>query len=273
MLRNLLQEATNATEEKAFCDTEMTKNTNDRDKFMRRSLRVDQKLGSLEVTRVSLVEEISMLTDNIGKLTEEHATATELRAKESAENRKVIEESKVGEKAVNKAIEVIKNFYRKAKNDWTFLDLKRTTPPPAPEGVYRGKQAASLGIVAMMEVCRDDFIRTAHDTIVSEKDEAEEFAKLDEDTKSDIGSKTTSKQLAEEDLATTINDMKGGKQELKSNVEALDASLETLEELKPRCVDPKESYEERQAKRQEKITALKAVVCTLDLNNVEESCQ
>lgn len=274
MIKNLLDEAANETAEKGFCDTEMTKATNDRMKFYIRVNRVSAKIGSLNSQRIALSEEVSVLGDTITKLTKESATATELRANESAANLKTVKDSKDAVKAVEKSMEVIKNFYKKAKNSWTFVQNSSTKPKPpaAPKGEYRGKQDNALGIVAMMEVCRDDFLRTATTTAASEKEGAEEFAKLDEDTRADIAGKTTTKQLAEEDFATAISNLKQGKEEMKGFMDNLDEALERLQELKPRCVDPKESFEERQAKRQEQIDALQAAMCSLDPNNVETSC-
>jgi len=273
MIKNLLDEAANETAEKGFCDTEMTKATNDRLKFYIRVNRVSAKIGSLDSQRIALSEEVSVLGDIITKLTKESATATELRVNESAANLKTVKDSKDAVKAVEKSMEVIKNFYKKAKNSWTFVqEGGNPKPPAAPKGEYRGKQNNALGIVAMMEVCRDDFLRTATTTAADEKEAAEDFAKLDEDTRADIAGKTTTKQLAEEDFATAISNLKQGKQEMKGFMDNLDEALERLQELKPRCVDPKESFEERQAKRQEQIDALTAAMCSLDPNDVETSC-
>lgn len=271
MIQGLLTEAANESAEKGFCDTEMEKATNDRQKFFSKVSRTNAKLYSLDAKRVSFVEETEVLGDTVSKLTEEHATATSLRANESAANLKTIKDSKAAVKAVEKAMDVIKDFYKKAKNSWSFVQQAQK-PPAAPKGEYKGKQAGSLGIVAMMEVCRDDFARTADTTQADEKEDDEDFAKLDEDTKADIAGKTTTKQLAEEDLASAVSGLKQGKLEMKGYMDNLDESLERLQELKPRCVDPKQSFEENQAKRTEQINALKAAMCSLDPNNVEEGC-
>ena len=44
----------------------------------------------------------------------------------------------------------------------------------------------------------------------------------------------------------------------------LDKSLETLEKLRPACVDTGMSYEERVARREAEIEALKNALCVLD---------
>ena len=86
--------AANETAEKGFCDTEMTKATNDRLKFYIRVNRVSAKIGSLDSQRIALSEEVSVLGDTITKLTKESATATGLRANESAANLKTVKDSK-----------------------------------------------------------------------------------------------------------------------------------------------------------------------------------
>ena len=51
---------------------------------------------------------------------------------------------------------------------------------------------------------------------------------------------------------------------LKDAQELLDKSLETLEKLRPACVDTGMSYEERVARREAEIEALKNALCVLD---------
>lgn len=267
MLKQLLVEDTEAVSEKGFCDTEMAKAMHDRQKFYGKVSKTNAQLYALDAKRSALTGEVDVLGDTISKLTQEHTTSTALRANESVANLKTIADSKAAVKAVEKALLVIKNFYKQAGKSF----LQAT--PAVPEGTYKGKQTASTGIITMMEVCRDDFAHTASTTDAEEKEDGEEFAKLDEDTKADIAGKVTTKQLAAEDLASATNALQQSKLELKGYMENLDQSLQILEELKPRCVDAKESHQERQARQQGQIAALKKALCSLDPNGVEESCQ
>lgn len=55
-------------------------------------------------------------------------------------------------------------------------------------------------------------------------------------------------------------------------MDLLKSALQELEELNPVCVDMTMPYEERVAKRDEEMAALKKALCILDTESVEEEC-
>eukprot|EP00440_Ansanella_granifera_P051384 gb/GFBE01055702.1/.p1 GENE.gb/GFBE01055702.1/~~gb/GFBE01055702.1/.p1 ORF type:complete len:713 (+),score=265.19 gb/GFBE01055702.1/:1-2139(+) len=275
LVTKLLKEAESEASEKGFCDTEMKKAEHERNRRIRKVNKLSAHLNAFETKRVMLIEEVDELSGSLTKLQADYREATELRANETASNEATIAMAKSSTEGVNKALDIIKDFYKKAAKEVFLARGSEGQKPPDTgfDGKYGGKQDASLGIVAMLEVARDDFIRTAQDTEAEEKEAAEKFYKLEEDAKADISGKSVAKTMAEEDLASVVQNMKQGKLDLQGDMDLLDGALWTLEDLKPRCVDNKESYEERQAKREEEINALKTALCTLDADNVEPMCQ
>lgn len=220
------------------------------------------------------------MKDEVANLEKDLLAATDLRTDESKENLKEIKEAKQGFEATKEAIETLVAFYksaaRKAANhDKAAAVLVQTTEEPEAgfEGSYGGKQTAAKGVISMLEVVRDDFEKSASTTKDSEDKAADEFSKLKLQSKTDIAGKTTQKKLNEEELENAENELKSGKTQLQTTMDLLDGALRTLEDLKPQCVDSTMSYEERKAKREEELEALKTAMCTLDKEGVEPMCK
>merc|ERR1719199_914630 len=109
----------------------------------------------------------------------------------------------------------------------------------------------------MLETIASDFERTHSTTEAAEAEAAREYVKFDRETKASISTKETG-------LKQTVNDL------MKTNGD-LEAALETLEKLRPACVDTGMSYEERVERREAEIEALKQALCVLDEGDKEIS--
>lgn len=280
LVNQLLEEAAKQATQKGFCDSAMSKATMERDRRLREAKKLSAKLGSLDSKRSELLEENELLKDGVAKLETDLLAATDLRTEESKENSKEIKEAKQGFEATKEAIETLVAFYksaaRKASNhDKAAAVLVQSAEEPEAgfEGSYGGKQTAAKGVISMLEVVRDDFEKSAGTTKDSEDKAADEFSKLKLQSKTDIAGKTTQKKLNEEELESAENELKSGKTQLQTTMDLLDGALRTLEDLKPQCVDSTMSYEERKAKREEELEALKTAMCTLDKEGVEPMCK
>eukprot|EP00930_Biecheleria_cincta_P083182 TRINITY_DN72805_c0_g1_i1.p1 TRINITY_DN72805_c0_g1~~TRINITY_DN72805_c0_g1_i1.p1 ORF type:complete len:726 (-),score=219.38 TRINITY_DN72805_c0_g1_i1:93-2270(-) len=282
MLQNLLNESTSETSDKGFCDAQMAKAKKNRDRYSREVMKINSKLKSLDAKRVELGDEAEVLAGDISRLEADLNKASQLRADESQANLKAVKEAKQGSEAVAAAISALKKFYkdaaRKASQHDTALLQKGSASSrkgqanPGFDGSYAGKQSASQSVISMMEIVHEDFSRTASETETSEKSAAEKFSKLKQDLKVELTSRSTAKTLSEEELEETMNALASGKAELASTTELLDGELRALEELKPRCVDNKATYEELKAKREQEIAQLKAALCALDPQGTEPGC-
>merc|ERR1711972_792539 len=118
----------------------------------------------------------------------------------------------------------------------------------------------------MLEVIKADFDRTIRITTETEAQDHADFMELDRVLRTDISGKETKKKLDEEDLETTKASIKSKMDDLNTAQSLLDTSLKVLEGLKPTCIDTGMSYDERVAKREEEIKALKKALCILDPN-------
>jgi len=276
LIERLLREATSEATKKGFCDTELGKATKDRDFRFADVKKLNSELAGLEAKQDELEEELESLAKSLKELNEALAEATKLRADEKAENLETIKTGKEGLAAVSEAITILKVFYKQSAKAKVFLEaspVDEDTSGPGFSGAYKGKQESSKGIIGLLEVIKSDFERTIKTTKAAEKKAAADFVEFDRTSKADIGGKETKTTLNEQDLESTKSSIQEKMKDLKTNMDLLDSALKEIEELKPACIDTGMSYEERVAKREEELAALKKALCLLDGDKVEPECQ
>merc|ERR1719291_1456311 len=200
-----------------------------------------------------------------------------LRDMEKTENLAQIKQAKEGLVAVNDAIGILKNFYKSAAKAKVFVQTAASPVdednPGAASGAYKGNQAASKGILGLLDVIKSDFEHTIETVGAAEKKAAADFVEFDRKNKVASQGAETKRELDEEDLATTRSKLKQKKADLQDNQDLLEQAEAELEELRPTCIDTGMSYEERVQKREAEIKALKNAMCMLDAENVEPECQ
>jgi len=279
LVERLLAEATAEATKKGFCDTELGKAENDRDFRWTEVKKLSAELKLLEAKEDSLKSEIDMLTTNLEALADAVKEATEDRAEEKKNNEKTIDTASKGLTAVKEALLILKTFYKNAAKA-AFVQVKAS---PVDEeigdnaagfsGSYKGQQQSSNAVLGLLETIASDFDRTVRTTEAAEKSSAAEFVEFMRTSKADIAGKETKKELDEQDLETTLSNIKTNEEDLKTNMGLVDDALKVLTELKPTCIDTGMSYEERVAKRKEEMEALKKALCVLDTEKVEADCQ
>mmetsp|Transcript_51348 Transcript_51348/g.76812 ORF Transcript_51348/g.76812 Transcript_51348/m.76812 type:complete len:109 (-) Transcript_51348:22-348(-) len=91
----------------------------------------------------------------------------------------------------------------------------------------------------------------------------EDFVEFSKVTKSAISEKETDLKHSERDLEETKNKLASDIEHLKQHQEMLDISLQQLDKLRPACIDTGMTHEERKARREEEIAALKNALTIL----------
>merc|ERR1712100_463378 len=99
-------------------------------------------------------------------------------------------------------------FYKQAAKAASLVEVKASpieedNPGAGFSGSYKGNQAASKGIIGLLEGIKTDFEHTITVTTATEKKQQEEYVEFDRVTQADIGAKTTKTELDEKDLKTT----------------------------------------------------------------------
>merc|ERR1712194_723514 len=91
-----------------------------------------------------------------------------------------------------------------------------------------------------------------------------DFEEFETATKADITDKSKSKADKEDRVAAIDDELTETADSLKEQNTLLGTANEALDELKKQCVDGEETYEERVAKREKEIAALKEALDILE---------
>jgi len=268
-----LMEETNAeADEHAYCITELAKNKEVRNNKAAEAEELAATVEKLTAESARLSEEIAELTKAIAEVKEKQEEATKIRSEEKATNAKTVNDAKEAAVAVQKATQVLKDFYAKAADaaflqgaqgsqmeDRLVTDMAATAKAP-----YKGMQASAGGIFGMLEVVLSDFTRLEAETLSDEESAASTYDKfMDESNESvavkeaEVEHKESSKQRADEKNEVT-------KKELALTQEELDKAMSYYDKLKVQCVDAGLSYEDRKKAREEEIQSLKEALQILD---------
>mmetsp|Transcript_154631 Transcript_154631/g.281081 ORF Transcript_154631/g.281081 Transcript_154631/m.281081 type:complete len:773 (+) Transcript_154631:67-2385(+) len=273
MIDHLLDEESSEATEKGFCDKNTMAATMKRDKSSKSVEELNALLAGLEATRDKQMEQKSHLKAEIQAINAARGEDTEMRQDENAENANTVSEAKAGLKAINEAIDILEKFYKTAAKATVSLAQQSPTDD-APETTfdigeaYVGSQAASGGIIGMMDVIKSDFVRTIKETTKAETEAQKEYEGFMTASGMSLAEKTTSEAQVDKLLTETLKSINDDKVALDTSVTELKTAVETLISLKERCIDTGMSYDERVANREDEIADLKKALCILE--NYEE---
>jgi len=278
LVERLIAEATAEATKKGFCDTELGKAKTQRDFRLEEVNKLSAEIGQLETKHDALELELEELAKALVDLKASAEEAAKLRGEQKEQNIATLKEARAGLSALSEAIGILKTFYKNAAKAASMVQTKASpieedNPGAGFSGSYKGNQAASKGVIGLLEVIKTDFQHTITVTEEAEKKQAAEYVEFDRTTQADIGAKTTKEELDNADLKTTKLTLETKTTEMKNNMDLLDTALKEVEELKPMCIDNVMTYAERVAKREEEIVALRKALCQLDGEGVEAECQ
>merc|ERR1719316_2408423 len=257
LIVKLMEEATEESEHKGWCDTELGTNKQTREDKADAVSTLTAQSEELEAKIAKLSEEMAALSDDIAAIDKAVAEATALRQKEKEKNTVTIEEAKVAQDAVAKAISVLQEFYAKAADATALVQQDPASDAPATfDKPYKGMGGASGGIIGMLQVIESDFARLETETSAAESAAEEEFTKFSDDSAQDKAVKNMDLENKGKDKTTAESDLVTTKSDLDATQKELDAALAYYEKLKPSCVDAGLSYEERVKMREEEIQSL-----------------
>merc|ERR1719352_8795 len=257
LIVKLMEEATEETEHKGWCDTEMTSNKQTREDKADAVTTLTANSEELTAKIAKLTSKIAELSDSISEIDAAVAEATSLREAEKVKNAKSIEDAKIAQVAVAKAITVLQEFYTKAAAATSLVQQDPASDAPATfSKPYTGMGGSNTGVVGMLEVIQADFARLESETTTSESAADEEYTRFTDDSSQDKAVKNTDLDNAEKDKSVAEADLTTTKKTLGATQTELDAALTYYEKLKPSCVDAGLSYEERVRMREEEIQSL-----------------
>jgi len=268
LIERLLDEKKAEASKKGFCDEELAKGQNDRDKAQRQAMAMSVELKDLEATKEELEAELKQLAKDIKEAKKEWKKADELRQKEKGENADTLKTANEGLTALNEAIQILKAFYASAQFGRVSLmqgsPVDEDTTGGALSGAYKGKEKSSRAIFDLLENIASDFKSTISKTEQDEAEAAAEFVEFDRTHQELVGGKETKTKLDKQDLKGAETDIEQTLDDLKSTMGLQADALKMIESLKPACLDAGGmNFKERTTKRDEEIAALRLAICIL----------
>jgi len=270
LIERLLKEQENEATQKGWCDKSTSAAKQKRDYAAEAIAELNGRMAELEALRAQLTESLTVLGEEIKALKDEQIEAVAIRAAEKAQNGKTVDEAKAGLSAVQEAIQILDRFYKTQAKAVVDLSLSQRGPAAdeaADAGfdageAYKGAQSAAGGVIGMLEVISGDFTRTVTETLkVEAQAEQDHLAFMTESGKSQA-----EKEAAELERKRQFDDteekLSSDTDSLKSETETLQGSLKELMQLHEACAKGM-SYDDRVARREEEIDALKKALCIL----------
>jgi len=259
LIVKLMEEANAEADQKGFCDAEMATNKQTREIKSAEVEDLSASIDKNEADIAQLTDDVTVLSDDIAALNGQQQEAAKLRDDEHAKNTETINDAKVAQAAVEKAMKVLKEFYAKAA-DAAFmqssggLDQEMAAVSKAP---YKGMGAGGGNIVDFLDVILSDFARLEAETSTEESEQASAHEKFMNESSEDKAVKEAEMKhkTVKRDQLTRLN--VNLNKELEMTQAELDAALAYYDKLKPDCVDQGLSYEDRVQQRKEEIESLK----------------
>lgn len=261
MVSRLQKQATDEAKHRGWCEASKAEKKIDLEGKQDNQSSLSAEQEGLVAKVAGLESDIENLTKEINFLTQDRGAATEQRTKDSAENKKVIEESKVGQQAVADAVKVLTEYYASAKESAASDD-----GAGAVTEIYGGQQTKSTSVVDMLKVIESDFSREEASRTAAEAEQASAYKKLMNSAEIDAEVKKTTKNHKKKVLGNSKKELTRVTNELQSTTEAVNSVQKQLEEVNAQCA-AQVTFEERQQLRANEIQSLKdALIILSDLN-------
>jgi len=273
LIVKLMEEANSEADQKGYCDSELAANKATRDD---KTNEVDELTASVEKLTAELSTmkgDIKELSTEIADLRKSQNKATELRNEDKRINTETIAEAKGAQLAVERATQVLTEFYAKAKEASLLQETNQDTSSDsdtlsedmteATDAPYKGMQQSRGGIVGMLEVILSDFAKLESSTSSAEDEAASQYDRFMNAATQDADVKGVEASHLENKAEATEETIRSQKKELKATQEELDAALAYYEKLRPDCVDTGASYQDRVEMRQAEIQSLQEALRSL----------
>merc|ERR1712039_841375 len=273
MIAQLLKEKADEIKHKDFCTDEFNTNQLQTERKEREKQDLLAKIADLEAIIKALGEAIDTLKAEIAEMQVQLKRAGEDREKENKEFQTTVADQRETQKMLKAALSVLADFYKKSEAA-SLVQKQEPVGPPPPAGFdsYK-KNAASGGVMSMIEQIIRDAKAMEAEAIRSEEDAQKAYEDFVKDTNAsieakskDIVEKSEQRARAEEELVET-----------KESKEAVMLELEQLSnynaQLHQSCDFVLKNFDLRQTARDEEVEALKQAKAILSGAKFEEFLQ
>jgi chromosome segregation ATPase len=274
MIAQLSVEKADEIKHKDFCVDEFNKNQLQTEKKERTKEDLMSKIDDLEATISKLTKDIESLKAEITEMQVQMKRAGEDRESQNKEFQTTVADQRETQKLLQAALSILGEFYGKAKASSLAQEKQEPAGPPPPAGFQSyEKNAASGGVMSLIQQIISDAKAMQAEAIRAEEDAQKAYEDFVKETNSSIESK--SKAIVNK------AELKGkAEQDLVEANQAKDATMSELEqlsnynaELHQTCDFVLKNFDLRQTARDEEIEALKQAKAILSGANFEAFLQ
>jgi len=268
LIERLQKQSSNEATQKGWCDKSISEAKQKRTYASEKVEELNGNLARLEAMNDSLTEELSLLQSEMTDLTNTQSEAVQMRTQEQGEHNSTVAEATAGMDAVDSAITILDRFYKTAAKAAIALAQKGPADdaPDAGFGLnetYTGSQSEAGGVIGMLEVIKSDFRRTISETQQAEVQAQQDHLVFMTETGKSLAEKETAQTEKTRQKGTAEDQLIADGESLRSEVSIMESAITELLQLKEACQTGM-TYEERTARRDEEIAALKQAVCILE---------
>merc|ERR1740116_791396 len=252
MVAQLLKEKEDEIKHRDFCVDEFNTNQLQTEKKEREKKDLLAQIEDLEMTIKSLADAIAKLKGEIAEMQVQIKRAGEDREKENKEFQTTVADQRATQKLLKAALTVLQDFYGKKA---ALLQQKQEPagPPPPPGFEAYKKNAASGGVMKMIEEIINDAKAMEAEAIRSEEDAQKAYEDFVKETNASIEAKSKEIVNKSEEKAKAESDLV----ETKEAKEAVMLELEQLSnynaELHQSCDFVMKNFDVRQTARDEEL--------------------
>merc|ERR1719163_1278390 len=274
MIAQLLKEKEDEIKHKDFCVDEFNKNQLETEKKEREKQDQIAKIEDLTMTIDKLTKAIDTLKAEIAEMQVQLKRAGEDREKQNKEFQATVADQPETQKLLKQALTVLQNFYNKEKAAAMLQGGQEPAGPPPPAGfeAYK-KNAASGGVMKMIEQIISDAKAMEAETIRAEEDAQKAYEDFVKETNNSIEAKT-------KDITNKSENKAQAESELVETKEAKEATVLELEQLSnynaqlhQSCDFIQKNFDLRQKARDEEVEALRQAKAILSGANFEAFLQ
>jgi len=273
MITQLIKEKADEIKHKDFCVDEFNTNQLQTEKKEREKTDLIAKIEDLEMTIKALTEAIEKLKSEIAEMQLQMKRAGEDREKENKEFQTTVADQRETQRLLKAALNVLQDFYGKKAALLQGRKQEPVGPPPPPGFEEYKKNAASGGVMDMIQQIISDAKAMEAEAIRSEEDAQKAYEDFVKETNASIEAKSKEIVNKSEEKAKAESELV----ETKESKEAVMLELEQLSnynaELHQSCDFVMKNFDVRQTARDEEVEALKQAKAILSGAKFEEFLQ
>merc|ERR1719159_493856 len=189
MVTQLLKEKEDEIKHKDFCTDEFNTNQLQTEKKEREKEDLIAKIEDLELTIKTLTSEIDTLKSEVAEMQVQMKRAGEDREKENKDFQQTVADQRASQKLLQAALNILKGFYE--KKEAALLQKQEPAGPPPPPGFKEYKKnAASGGVMGMIQQIINDAKAMEAEAIRAEEDAQKAYEDFVKETNASIEAKS-----------------------------------------------------------------------------------